>query len=386
MDALVQHYKQKADRKEDRLGLNVIESTRPIDGYGAAELTREQDDQLTAEEEDLRGDADRAFQSLPSYFDGPPRVLPHRLEKPVMIPQRRQGDRLRGFQLLYAPALAESGVSEQQFITFLNRLNVAIGFDNKIKIFNFAMDIGTIACSSWELLVATIGTQALTTTAAHIKSRARSEAYVAHANQSFFHLRGLHAQIVPVSSVYPTLSTPPSDADQVATQQSTFQFSLGSPNVLPESHPKAKGGLFNLNKRPIEYDPFDYGSGYVKIKPDQYSPLQPSQYQEPATSLVERAAEKVEKYNIWQDRLPAKKNARRSDKRHRIIEDMRRLEGPVAVSRYLEKEEQKQRMELDKKQGKLGRFMDRNKVILIVTNLADRDRAQMQTALADSRR
>lgn len=385
MDALVDHYKQKADLKEQRLGLNGMQSTPALDGYGAAELTREQNDQLTADEERLRNDAYQAFQSLPSYFDDPPRVLPQRLEKPVLIPQRRQGDRLRGFQLLYAPALAESGVSEQQFIKFLNRLNVAIGFDNKIKIFNFAIDIGTIACSSWELLVATIGTQALTTTAAHIKSRARSEAYVAHANQSFFHLRGLHAQIVPASSVYPTQSIPPSNGDELATRQSTFQFSLGSPNVLPENHPKARGGMFNLNKRPIEYDPFDYGPGYVKIKHDQYSPLQPSQYQEPAISLVDRAAEKVEKYNIWQDRLPAKKNARRIKKRQQTIEEIQRQGGQMAVLRYLEQEEEEHRKELEKRQGKLGRFLDRNKVILIVTNLNDRDRAQMQSTLSSRR-
>lgn len=381
MQALMSHFKERADAQDDQ---------RHVDWLDSADARQAYDPPLTEREQLLRNDAYRAFQKLPNYFPDPPRVLPPPLEKPVMIPQRRQSDRLRGFQLLYAPALAESHVSEQQFVTFLNRLNVAIGFDNKIKIFNFAIDVGTIACSSWELLVATIGTQALTTTAAHIKSRVKSEAYVAHANERFFHPRGLHAQIVPVSSVYPRglagSPSSPSQGSYGATQdtQSTFQFSLGSPNVLPESHPKAAGGLFNLNKRPIEYDPFDYGPGYVKILPDQYSPMRPSQYKEPATSLVDKAAEKVEKYNVWQDRLPAKKNARRNAKQQETIEAIRASQGEAGVVRYLQQQEEERQRELQKEKSKLGRFLDRNKVILIITNLDDRARAQMQRTLANA--
>ncbi|CDW99258.1 hypothetical protein, partial [Sporisorium scitamineum] len=373
--ALMARYKDKADLGDDQRRLNSLSSPYAF---------REHDEPLTEQEQLLRNDAYQAFQNLPNYFEDPPRVIPPPLQKPVMIPQRRQSDRLRGFQLLYAPALAESGVSEQQFISFLNRLNVAIGFDNKIKIFNFAIDVGTIACSSWELLVATIGTQALTTTAAHLKSRVKSEAYVAHSNERFFHPRGLHAQIVPVSSVYPQrhVGSPTSEID-ASTQRSSFQFSLGSPNVLPEDHPKAHGGLFNLNKRPIEYDPFDYGPGYVKIRPDQYSPMRPSQYKEPATSLIDKAAEKVEKYNVWQDRLPAKKNARKNAKQQETIEAIRRNEGEAGVMRYIQQQEEEHEQELNKEKSKLGRFLDRNKVILVITNLDDRARAQMQCTLAN---
>lgn len=375
MQALITRYKDKADLGDDR---------RRLDSISSPYAHQEEDELLSEQEQQLRNDAYQAFQRLPNHFPDPPCMLPPPLQKPVMIPQRRQADRLRGFQLLYAPALAESGISEQQFISFLNRLNVAIGFDNKIKLFNFAVDVGTIACSSWELLVATIGTQALTTTAAHVKSRIKSEAYVAHANERFFHLRGLHAQIVSVSSVYPQgFAGSPTSETGASTQQSTFQFSLGSPNVLPEDHPKAHGGLFNLNKRPIEYDPFDYGPGYVKIRPDQYSPMRPSQYKEPATSLVDKAAEKVEKYNVWQDRLPAKKNARKKAKQQETTEAIRGKEGEAGVLRYLQQQEEEHQRELNKEKTKLGRFLDRNKVILIFTNLDDRARAQMQCTLAN---
>lgn len=289
--------------------------------------------------------------------------------------------------MLYAPALADSGVTEQHFIAFLSRLNVAIGFDNKLKIFNFAIDVGTIAVSSWELLVAIIATQALTTTAAHAKSRAKSEAYIAHANQRLFHPRGLHAQIVSVSSVVvPAGSADPSARDNALThnEPSTFQFSLGSPNVLPEDHPKARGGFFNLNKRPIDYDPFDYGPGYVKITSDQYSPMRPSQITEPASSLIDKAAQKVEKYNVWQDRLPAKKNARRNNKRQETIDAVRSSEGEGAVLRFLQQEEQRHQDKMNKDKSKLDRLLDRNKVILIMTNLDDQARNEIQQMLDTS--
>ncbi len=153
MDTLITRYKDKLDRKDDRRRLKESLWSRTV----------------------LRAKIRSQIQStLPIH-----RPLPPPLVKPVFIPQRRQADRLRGFQLLYAPDLAASGVTEPEFLHFLNTLNAAIGFDNRVKILNFAVDVGTIACSSWEVLVATIGAQALTTAAMHVKSRAKSQAYIA---------------------------------------------------------------------------------------------------------------------------------------------------------------------------------------------------------------
>ncbi|TKY89031.1 hypothetical protein EX895_001562 [Sporisorium graminicola] len=306
-------------------------------------------------------------------------VLPPPLDKPVVIPQRRQADRLRGFQLLYAPALADSGVSEPQFIAFLSELNEAIGFDTRVKLFNFGVDVGAMAVGSWEMLVAVVATQALTTTAAHVGSRVKSEACVARANQGLFHPRGLHAQIVPVSSGCFANSFSENEPAAGDTQSSSFQFSLGSPNVLPETDPRARGALFNLNKRPIDYDPFDYGPGYLRLRPDQYAPLRPSQHREPVSNLMDRAAAKVEKYNVWKDRLPAKKNARRQRKQQEKVEAIRSEQGEAGVERFLQQQQQQQGT--DKEKSKLAKFMDRNKVVLLVTNLDERDRAQIQDTL-----
>jgi hypothetical protein len=55
---------------------------------------------------------------------GPPPPLPiQRLPCPVIIPQRRPRKRERGFVRAYAPVLADSGVSEDVFLEFLE------GFD-----------------------------------------------------------------------------------------------------------------------------------------------------------------------------------------------------------------------------------------------------------------
>ena len=364
MNSIVSFYKAKEDRRED---------------HKQAQATQDRGDPLeeTAEERQLRQDTYQALEKLPACFSPPSSVMPDPLPKPVLIPQRRHGDRLRGFQLLFPPQLEQSAISEQDFTIFLNRLNTAIGFDSKIKLFNFAIDVGTIAAPSWELAVAVLGTQALTTTSAYVKSRAKSQAYLDHANQRLFNPRGLQAQLVPVSQLNHSIF-PPSAGTPISESRNQFQFTLGSPLVLDPEHPKAKGSLFNLNKTPIDYDPFDYGPSFPKIHPDQYCQLRPSTFREIPTTLIDKAADKVENYNVWQDRLPAKKWARKDKKRQAKLEGIRTEHGEQGVQAFLQEQEVKAEQAQSVNKSSWRRIANRHKVILVITNLDDEERAQVQ--------
>lgn len=52
----------------------------------------------------------------------PPLVLP----KPVLIPQRRPGNKERGFVSAYAPCLGEHGIDQQTFLKFVAASNDAL--------------------------------------------------------------------------------------------------------------------------------------------------------------------------------------------------------------------------------------------------------------------
>ncbi len=140
-----------------------------------------------------------------------------------------------------------------------------------------------------------------------------------------------------------------------------------------------------MNKRPIEYVPFDYGPGHVKVLPHQYCPLRPSQYRESTNSPLDKVAEKVESYNVWQDRLPAQKYARKVSRREEKIDKIRQERARLGCfGSYNRRRGASEGV--TKGQVKVGRLLDRNKVVLIITNLEDDVRTQMQTTLADADR
>ncbi len=196
MQSLTSYYKEKADLRDDKRRLKALQSQPTPQLYSSttqnlASLATEHYDQLATKLLKPLSNFPTSSHHLQLIFLPSSQACLHPATQ-----TRRSSARL---PTTLRSSLSQSSVSEEQFISFLNRLNVAIGFDNRIKILNFAIDIATIACSTWEVVVATVAAQALSTTAAHVKSRSKSEAYVAHANERFWHPRGLHAQIVLLS-------------------------------------------------------------------------------------------------------------------------------------------------------------------------------------------
>jgi hypothetical protein len=56
----------------------------------------------------------------------PPRTSDHHLPCPVVIPQRRPGNKTRGFVEAYAPALEQFGIQQDEFISFIRATNKAV--------------------------------------------------------------------------------------------------------------------------------------------------------------------------------------------------------------------------------------------------------------------
>ena len=58
------------------------------------------------------------------FMAGPLPEKSQRLSCPVIIPQRRPRDKDRGFVRAYAPALEDSGISQEVFLQFLEYLDI----------------------------------------------------------------------------------------------------------------------------------------------------------------------------------------------------------------------------------------------------------------------
>ncbi|PTB73962.1 hypothetical protein M440DRAFT_1432804 [Trichoderma longibrachiatum ATCC 18648] len=142
-------------------------------------------------------------------------VQRHGLPMPVILPQRRPGERARGFIHAYAPLLQDVGIEEATFNDFITQLNMATAPSPWINAINLAAvavqnvpEPVTIAVS----IAAQVGTQV--SLQAH--SRSKTNTFLNKMNAEFFRPLGLIAVI---------LTWKPSRAGEVVTQ-ATFDAAM----------------------------------------------------------------------------------------------------------------------------------------------------------------
>lgn len=69
---------------------------------------------------------DLAVQSLKAQAPAVQPSVPKPLPEPVVIPQRRPGNKERGFVKAYAPGLERHGIDQQTFLKFVDESNEAL--------------------------------------------------------------------------------------------------------------------------------------------------------------------------------------------------------------------------------------------------------------------
>ena len=69
---------------------------------------------------------DGFIQSYPLSFPSASSTSNRHLPAPVVIPQRRPGDKKRGFVEAYAPGLEQFGIQQAEFIDFIHAANKAV--------------------------------------------------------------------------------------------------------------------------------------------------------------------------------------------------------------------------------------------------------------------
>lgn len=89
------------------------------------------DENLENQNEDTAALQQTADSALGSFISNHPRSdvparSPPRLRNPVVIPQRRPGNKQRGFVQAYAPDLEEFGIDQETFLAFISTVNKGI--------------------------------------------------------------------------------------------------------------------------------------------------------------------------------------------------------------------------------------------------------------------
>ena len=128
----------------------------------------------------------------------PPRYAMHerpRLQLPVILPQRRPGERARGFIRAYAPELQEVGIDQSTFMEFITQLNLAMFPSPWLNAINLATIAAMHVPAPVTIAVSYAGWLA-TTAALRAHSRSKTNPFIDKINADFFRPHGLIAVIL----------------------------------------------------------------------------------------------------------------------------------------------------------------------------------------------
>ncbi|KAI8964465.1 hypothetical protein F5Y11DRAFT_315769 [Daldinia sp. FL1419] len=122
-------------------------------------------------------------------------VTPQRLPYPIIIPQRRPGQRTRGFIRAYAPDLMRFGIDESMFMGFLDQLDKATASSPLVGAINFAANFAGFIPSA---IGSTVGLAVQVTAGVYqeMRSRKNQNGFLVKMNDELFRPRGLYCFIM----------------------------------------------------------------------------------------------------------------------------------------------------------------------------------------------
>ncbi|CAK7267597.1 hypothetical protein SEPCBS119000_002631 [Sporothrix epigloea] len=148
--------------------------------------------------------ADAALDSFLAHH-GPPESTPTtsttpRLVHPVVIPQRRPGNKQRGFAEAYAPDLAAHGIDEASFLAFLRATNKAAQASKWLHAVQVAA-MGTGFIPNHIALGVSAAVQIIAGITAKVETRWKTNSFMDRMNKDFFRPRGLYCLIMSYSPI-----------------------------------------------------------------------------------------------------------------------------------------------------------------------------------------
>ncbi|KAL7927020.1 hypothetical protein ACQKWADRAFT_279302 [Trichoderma austrokoningii] len=124
-----------------------------------------------------------------------PQSQHHGLPMPVILPQRRPGERARGFIHAYAPLLQNVGIDQTTFIDLIKELNLATAPSPWINAINLAA-VAVQHVPEPITIAVSIAAQVTTQVSLQAHSRSKTNTFLNKVNASFFRPLGLIAVIM----------------------------------------------------------------------------------------------------------------------------------------------------------------------------------------------
>ena len=117
------------------------------------------------------------------------------LQRPVIIPQRRPGARDRGFIHAYAPDLAEKGISQEVFLSFIQNFHAASQASPLLNIVYISAGVVGFVPEPFTLITGVV-TQFAVGAAMYLQTTQRTHSFLDVMNDKLFKPRGLYALIM----------------------------------------------------------------------------------------------------------------------------------------------------------------------------------------------
>ena len=117
------------------------------------------------------------------------------LQRPVVIPQRRPGARDRGFIHAYAPDLADKGISQDLFLSFIQTFHQAAQASPLLNVVFMSAGIAGFAPEPITMITSTV-IQFAAGAAIYLQTTQRTHTFLDEVNNRLFKPRGLYAMVM----------------------------------------------------------------------------------------------------------------------------------------------------------------------------------------------
>ncbi|KAJ9607130.1 hypothetical protein H2200_008202 [Cladophialophora chaetospira] len=125
----------------------------------------------------------------------PPRTSDGHLPYPVVIPQRRPGNKSRGFVEAYAPVLEQFGIQQDEFTSFIRAANKAVRASKLLTASQLAA-VGTSFVPNSIALGASVAVQVVAGVIAMAEGRWKANSFLDRVNEEYFRPRGLYCLLM----------------------------------------------------------------------------------------------------------------------------------------------------------------------------------------------
>ncbi|PVH78895.1 hypothetical protein DL98DRAFT_381553, partial [Cadophora sp. DSE1049] len=147
-------------------------------------------------------------------------IQPTPLTKPIVLPQIRKG-RTQAFFRAWAPGLQSKGITQSDFLSFIDNLNVVATKSPPLQIVDLAGGIIALVPHAW-FNVAGLAVSISAKLGAAAVSKGRTELYLREVNKKLFGPRGLKVSIASTLATREILKVPGSLPKLASLSDETF--------------------------------------------------------------------------------------------------------------------------------------------------------------------